>query len=155
MSAFVVDHQHINFLVEAGRHYEVLWPGETEIRKLWRRADKHTLSEVGQMLWDENIKSVRGRYPQDTLEQVPCKLDDYPFQYRHIHTFANGQTTPLQVLESCRAYEYQVCEHEEWRDSEACYFIEQLRKEAINRLQRDQELPFYPTPDAQLATRRK
>lgn len=150
MSAFVVDKEHIAYLVEAARLYEIVWYGPEDIQRLSKREDKDRLSHIGQMLWDENIRSVQARYPEDTIHTMPCKLDDIPFEYGHTFTFRDGQITPLQVLASCGRYEYQACESDDWPETEAYRFIRALEKNAIVRLPGYSDAPNFPTPDQQL-----
>ena len=113
MSAYLVEREHIAFLVEAAR---CLHPrGSYDIGQ----ADR-----LGQDLWTENQRSVRECYRDDTEEDV------YYGAHRALHT----RFDPLQVLMSIACYAYQSCEHDGWERSSARQFCEQLRSWAIAAL---------------------
>jgi hypothetical protein len=61
MSAYIVSRKHIHYLVTAAAQYGLI---------RLREQDK-----TGQMLWDENIKSVQYRYHNEPVEDLPgpCK----------------------------------------------------------------------------------
>ena len=76
MSAWVVSRNHISFMVEAStRHrwddFEWFHGGRRLTLKI---GDDERASEVAQMLWDENIRSVSARYDGDWLPGI--NLDD-------------------------------------------------------------------------------
>ena len=141
MSAYVVGREHIIYLVEAGlvlpnwgrRHSHITWiwniDGEYEDIKRGELypADYEAAQRVGQMLWDENLASVRYRYP-DSPDKLPGPIDcDYQYPettppFMHID--------PIQVLSSCDCYGYQSCEHDGWATSEAKAFIGALQQRA-------------------------
>lgn len=140
MSAYVVDENHINYLIHAGltlqRQYGLRWvwnvnrkAGTYESGQLTRE----NAEEVGQKLWDENIRSVEFRYPDciEDRERMPGPVDcNFDFHYR----IRLDAVDPLQVLMSCACYRYQSCEHHEWPESEACAIIEALEDKAISCL---------------------
>ncbi|MGW6332147.1 hypothetical protein [Nocardia rhamnosiphila] len=70
---------------------------------------------LGQLLWDENVRSVDHRY-QETNPR-----DRYV-----LHT-TEGDLDPLAVLKAIDCYQYQACEHPEWADSNASAWMTQLR----------------------------
>ena len=121
MSAFMVDREHIAYLVTAASRLGLTASTEakTEI--------------VGQMLWDENRYSIEYRYP-DCL-----KTGNYPgpigetFVYEKHHA-SRKPFDPVQVLKACGCYVYQSCEHPGWPASEARKFVERLRVRAIRAL---------------------
>lgn len=156
MSAYVVSREHIDLMVAAGlgavsdgraispdhawndlRWFAVDpsdedWSYEDAVRKL----DHTNADTVGSMLWTENVCSVSHRYPGDdsssrpgpVSEDIDGEAIDYVFRspaYR---------PTPVEVLKAIRCYEYQSCEHDGWRKSEAKAFCESLTLEMIHRL---------------------
>lgn len=131
MSAFILGKEHINYLIEAARS-RTLNPNS---RFQWFHNGWHEIespSAAGQMLWDENIKSVHARYPDDELDQLPGPIGEtFVFQYSHCYS---RRIDPVQVLKACSCYEYQTCEHEEWEASEAKAFIDSLKSDAIHAL---------------------
>ena len=74
MSAYIVDRETIQYLVQSGleagfQHHQgrkMRWYHDGESHWL----DDRNASDVWQMLWDENIKSVAYRY-RDTAYQAP------------------------------------------------------------------------------------
>lgn len=141
MSAFIVDRELINYLIEAALCRGIGRPfgGSAFAWYLMDSEERHELTpfnadETGQMLWDENIYSVAYRY--DSQDVNPAKLpgvvgEDYLFRHQLIlhHIFA-----PVEVLKACDCYEYQSCEHNGWYKSQAHAFIDRLRRAAISAL---------------------
>lgn len=140
MSAFVVDDYHIAYLLEAALSQAICQYGSGG-KFQWFGPDKewHTLTrgnkeEVGQMLWNENVRSVAERYPDDPFE-LPGPVGAAPYQFED-KGYRWQIIEPAQVLKSCDCYEYQSCETDDWEDTQACAFIQALRREAIRALQR-------------------
>lgn len=135
MSAYVVDQSHVNFLIEAA--YEMArrdhgsnfswYHDASQDRHYLPAGDMLRAAEVGQMLWDENVKSVRFRYP-DSGDELPgpVKHNGYHFDRFRFTTFS--EYTPANVLKACHCYEYQSCEHPEWDTSDAKAFCTALCK---------------------------
>ena len=97
-------------------------------------SDHKRAAEVGQMLWDANLESVRHRY-------TDCKGNDLPgpigedFEYsEHKPGFFGTAIDPVAVLKACDGFEYQACEHDGWPASEAKAFIDNLRSRAWTSL---------------------
>lgn len=108
MSAFIVSHHHLQQLVEAiGTHLEPL----------------DNPSRLGQQLWDANILSVRTRYPDEALADLPGP-DDAPYVYAHRHP--ECLLEPLALLKLAHSYCYQSCEHAAWETSTAKGYVERL-----------------------------
>lgn len=124
MSCYVVQEEHINYLVNAGMRLN------QRERFSWlspngRRVSLHgNYGDAGQMLWDENVMSFNSHY-----EDHQQALDAYT--YTRIPNFIHD---PVQVLMSCKCYEYQSCEHAGWEKSEAKAFIDSLKETAIRAL---------------------
>ena len=133
MSAFVVDKAHINAMVNAGlsvRYKPLHWYTKDE--------ESHVLNdenadEVGQMLLDECVRSVSHRYDDSPRTDLPSRSDaEYimPFSFKPFYQ----PLPPVQMLKLISCYEYQTCEHQEWKDNEAHAFCHALRSATINRL---------------------
>ena len=138
MSAFVVDRAHIEFLVSAAMSRRLSparlgpmgWQGATGRKSLACNDYEHAAA-VAQMLWDENVRSVRYRYP-DCTDDLHGPID-CDFQYGE-HRHASLTPDPVAVLKAIAGYAYQTCEHPEWETSEAFSFCESLKAHAINVL---------------------
>jgi hypothetical protein len=143
MSAFIVSARHIDYLLTAGlrldTNYPLSWsikptgepmpdPSEdfqayiawTTRQRTELRSD--TADQVGAMLVNENRLSVNARYQEDEIEEF------YTF------TPYRGKVTAVQTLKAIRCYEYQACEHEGWKTSEARAFCRALETLAIHAL---------------------
>lgn len=145
MSAYVVDRDHIRFLVTAAQRMNPRYTG----RFSWWSEAKQTRvslgedmnpSDLGQMLWNENILSVTHRYPDCKDADGTVKYDRLPgvtnevYLYQHPLAQGWGRIDPVAVLKACSCYEYQSCEHKGWEDSDAHNVIESIRSVAISSL---------------------
>ena len=126
MSAYLVEPNHIRFLVESALY--VAGRVESPVFAWWNDGERSELSvtnatEVGQMLWDENRRSLSYRYPD---HEDDWKLD----VYLHRPAGLFFKPSPAEVLKSADCYAYQSCEHPEWSASSAYAFITMLCKRA-------------------------
>lgn len=154
MSAFVVDKQHIDLLVRAalnacptryaGDGCRLSWWRVDEQGEYagWRELNCHaetmeddnykayfTPSQLGQILVSENVRSVHHRYPDDDpdLGELPGPIDAY-YMAPYIYSDPGRTLTPGEVFRAIDCLDYQSCEHEDWRNSEAFAFLTSLRK---------------------------
>ena len=159
MSAYMVGATHIDAMLTAGLHrfsswapwhLAWLWPEPTldELRQARvpgtaisvgdvmladerrRHLTYDTAGRVGAMLLAENRRSVDFRYAEDEIEQ--------PYVFTELGNVIN----PVTVLKAINGYEYQACEHPEWRFSEAYQFCDALRRRMT------QYLPGYEDAEA-------
>lgn len=143
MSAFVVDRNHVRYLVYAASQWglgvlEQFNPTEDQ-----DPADPYAReTRMGQELWDENVRSVMHRYPSRTGESSNCSDKKLPgpigedfetFKYEPPNPVRN-LINPLQVISSCRCLDYQSCEHEGWRSSLACRVLESIEAHAVEKI---------------------
>lgn len=148
MSAYMVNREHITYLVQAAQERRIL--GHTDALQWFHGGSWYTLGEdgphitnwtpdaVGQMLWDENLASINYRYPGtvDDPENIPGKIED---SYKGFHDYyykALPFTTfePPQVLMSCHCLNYQSCEHPGWETSQAKAFLDALERAAVSAI---------------------
>ncbi len=125
MSAYVVSKTHIDAMVTAGIRLRrpdrpLSWWVASDGKR--NTLDYLTAERVGAMLWAENVASFNHRYSEEEWEEV------YQFE------LLPGTPDPVAVLKAVQCYEYQSCEHGEWRDSEAKAFCEALTHAAIKAL---------------------
>ncbi|WP_280437505.1 hypothetical protein [Nocardia carnea] len=106
MSAFIVSNGHIDVLVNAVAQYGV---APTRTSRIDYRA-------LGQLLWDENVRSVDHRY-----------RESHPRDRYVLHT-TEGDLDPVAVLKAVDCYVYQSCEHPGWEDSDAHTWMTRLRE---------------------------
>ena len=145
MSAYIVDREHIVYLVQAAvsnrlsQHDggSITWEDNDQWVTLRTTATPEELAVVGNMLWAENVKSVSYRYNGESLATLPGNIADN--KAGCILTASDfgrpsGHIDPVQVLKSCHCYEYQTCEHPAWKESAARRFIEGLIRKACHSL---------------------
>jgi hypothetical protein len=129
MSAFMVSNTDIDAMITAA----LAWTRDDGALRFYRHDNEggpteefvlnsSTADLVGAILLVENQRSVNFRYREDDLEPV------YTF------TRLPGRPGPVAVLKIVACYEYQSCEHPEWRNSAAAGFCHVLRSRAISQL---------------------
>jgi hypothetical protein len=81
------------------------------------------------MLWDENVRSVQSRYGK---ENAPGPRGETYFYSLHVVVpEVTLHTDPVQVIKACDCFAYQSCETDDWKSSEAYYYIEALKDAAL------------------------
>lgn len=143
MSAYIVDRDHILFLVTtahridhgtfANRVAQVLTLGQCDTTISILVAACNELAR-------ENIRSIEGRYP-DTAgrpENAPGDHSTYePFYASELRDAESAwlHTKPVDVLSSAAGYEYQSCETgEAYYNSKAAQILDLIRRAAIRAL---------------------
>lgn len=141
MSAYIVDKNHILFLVAAALsrrlngHFGFSWSTPEGGRRTLRQGDYETAADVANMLWCENIASVSHRYPRESSAELPGSVGvSFVVTTKDIQTAHYFQIDPVQVLKACNCYCYQACEHPAWETSEAKTFVVSLKETAIRAL---------------------
>ena len=138
MSAYIVDRETIQYLVQSG--LEAGYQHRLSRRMRWYHdgkshwLDDRNATEVGQMLWDENIASVAYRYSDSIAEGLPGPVDEPGYTYFHEDLTVGYRWDPAQVLKAADCFEYQSCEHPGWWSSSAKAFIDVLRKLAWTKV---------------------
>lgn len=137
MSCYIVKRRIIDFLVQAGTTdavgstgevSEFSWYYDGENKVLYPEDDDRA-REVGQMLWDENVKSVRYRYSEKDLSDLPGPFDENFVYLPNQYMF--GEFDPVQVIKTSNCYSYQSCEHPGWEESEAKEFVSSMIHQAV------------------------
>jgi hypothetical protein len=148
VSAWIVSKPHIDLLVSAGlefpNHGPLRW-NTNQDGEPWMAAElrRETATSVGQMLWLECFRSVDARYPGEAPHELPGPVD---FDGESIPTYQHsgipGLLDPVVVLKQISCYEYQACEHNGWKTSEARRFCMALRDACIGRLSGYEAAPW-------------
>ena len=132
MSAFQVSPAHINAMITAGvilgRRQGGLswqWSNPTRLAKLAGDEDR-----IGQVLTDENARSVAYRY-NEPAEEITFSYS--PF---------GPVPTPVETIKLCNCYRYQACETPDYEKSEAAAFVTMLRELAIACLPGYEDAPW-------------
>jgi hypothetical protein len=108
-----------------------------------QREEYYTLSQLGQILVDENVASVCARYPDDNpdLGELPGPTDAY-YMGPYVYTDPGYVLSSVEVFKALDCFAYQACEHDGWRSSEAFAFCESLREAAIEALPGYEDAPW-------------
>lgn len=144
MSAWIVSDKHISYLVSAAiaysENFPLSWftygtaenapvrigellprePYDDMEREMNRRNQVLSPNQIGQLLWNENYRSVNSRYHDKDLTPV--------------YSFKKEEVDPVITLKLIVCYEYQSCEHPGWYDSEARQFCSALKSATINAI---------------------
>lgn len=120
MSAFVVSNEHINALVNFGIGANYFDP----VTKCTESITRSTAERVGQILWDENQRSVNYRY-HDTEHAPVFKFR--PNGYGHF-------MTAVQIIKLCHGLDYQSCETDDWPQTVAHSILRAIECHAIYAL---------------------
>lgn len=165
MSAFVVDKAHIDLMVCAADYYgrqgfqgsKMQWWQVDENGEYagWRylfanedsREEYYTLSQLGQILVNENVRSVSYRYSEpgrtyyygaeaaSSMDDLDADVGDLPgpcdayYMGPYVYTNPGRILTPGEVFKAIDCLDYQSCEHPEWRKTEAFAFLTALREQ--------------------------
>lgn len=116
MSAYVVTDEHIAAILQASSPQ---YPGDS-FSYYWND-EQHCTKNLGQILLNENYRSVNFRYSKN----------DSPHEFQ---PKAIQQYKPVEILSLIAGYEYQACETDDWRETEAFAIVDALKHRAIKRL---------------------
>ena len=122
MSAYLVGNYHIDCLLTFAKNRDAYLYNDIYKGGL-RNADDNTLSMIGQVLTDQNQKSVNDRY----------KDNEKPVSYE-FKSVSDRQLKPIEILKACNCYEYQACESSDYEQTNACKIIRAILKCAIRSL---------------------
>lgn len=129
MSAFTLPDNHISAIIGyAVRHNAIGYAMFAIDMHYDRNPSPEQLREIGQILLDENYRSVNTRYREE--EQTP--------RFIYNPRFENGKClTHKQVINAIRCYDYQSCETNDYNSSPAAKFVSSIKNSAVERLVRD------------------
>lgn len=150
MSAFILDTNHIDYLVNAA--ITLNRTNRESIRFAGESVEGDTADAIGRALWQENVASVAYRYPGATFGAGadhglpgPANVDHESLAtYRHRRP-RGIDFDPVVTLSALACYEYQSCEHPTWRESAAARFCDHLRAAAIRALPGYEDAPWEIT----------
>lgn len=120
MSAFIVNNETLSAIVaycmrnNIGRMYG---PGQNQCRAV-------TPVEIGQLLLDENVRSVNHRYKENARAGrfVEPALSLEPIR------------SEVEILKLCNCVEYQIAEPDDWRATDAFWLLQTIKGIAIGGL---------------------
>lgn len=161
MSAFYVGEAHVTAMLSAAhRHQHGVWvpagiagPDWPHGRTLGKGQNASDMTALGLELLRENRNSLAARYPSDFETMMDGNLNAYRFR---MDLHALNRLHPAEVAAMIDCYEYQSCEHEEWKTSDARKWCDWLRRVLWSLLpeyngQWQYQRPAPATPDARRA----
>lgn len=142
MSAFIVNKSHINAMLQGAISVTQYAPNFTwYVGNDKRELTAFNADEIGQMLLEENVKSVGYRYEDSELTNLPGRIDaEYLIPFQH-HPMGKIPT-PVELIKLTHCYIYQSGEHEDWEGGNAKAFCEALIANAINKLAGYDDAPW-------------
>lgn len=148
MSAYIVSRECVNGILHhtlqiiARRRSPIYWwnpalNGLTSMSTPTDKAGEKRVTSLGQMLFDENIRSIKHRYGEDAFEEEIAELKENPFEFKMllqdgVHVIGQNMALapvdldPKKLWEYLTEYEYQSCESRDWEVTEACFFIRRV-----------------------------
>jgi hypothetical protein len=133
MSAYIVDLATIHAILTWARGLRISVPN-LDGSPRWAPLNDLDPGEVGQLLLNENYKSVNHRY---CAKEVPPA-----YAFREIHSIKRGGQShilnAIDAIKLCSCLEYQSCEHPSW----ASKFLDRVIKNSIYRLPGYDEAPW-------------
>lgn len=130
MSAYIVDHDHIDALLSYGIQHQVRY----SVAESCVEINLHNATEIGRILLDENERSVRHRYPGSDVDDLPGTIGQNAASYKFRRWPALLQLEALTILKACDGFDYQACETENYEQSLAATIVRAIRGFAIRRL---------------------
>lgn len=140
MSAFIVDNAHINAILNAsaprfaGDGATYRWQGKVH----YFGGDSQ---RIGQVLTDENYRSVNYRYQEQTE----------PRRFQRV-MLKGKALSPIEIVKLCHSYSYQSCEAPDWKETEAHAIVGALRERSIRQIEGYEEAPWTLYDDQSVAT---
>lgn len=158
MSAFICDPAHFKTLAifaasrrHDGRRVDPLYLARFRA-ELETQPDRYdTTSDLAtayaDLLYQENIRSVQARYPEDSWESLPgpCVKPLHLIVDARDDTLAKYRLSPVAILKLCDCLEYQSCETDDYRETAAFELLERIRRAAIRALPGYDKAPWEGT----------
>lgn len=118
------------------RYVEGLTHQEAKMRGLENFNDYELATLYADTLFQENIRSVRARYPDDKRDDLPgpCILPLHMLVKTEHFVHATWRRSPVEVLVMLDSLEYQSCETEDWQQTVAYRLLQAIRRAAIRSL---------------------
>jgi hypothetical protein len=141
VSAYIVDHDHIDALLSFAIEHQIRYVvPET---KSCVEIELANATEVGRILLTENERSVRCRYPDCDVKELPGTMGEDAATYKFRRWPARHPLSAMTILKACSGFDYQACETEDYEQSLAAVIVRKIRDYAINRLPGYSESPGW------------
>jgi hypothetical protein len=130
LSAYIVDHDHIDALLSYGIAHNVRYVANDACIEI----TKDNATEIGRILLDENERSVRHRYPGSDADDLPGTIGQDAAKYKFRRWPVRPQLMAMTIIKACDGFEYQAGETDDYEQSLAATIIRAIRKWATSRL---------------------
>jgi hypothetical protein len=123
MSAYMVSENHIHALVNYALRENL------DYRAADRRVriTPESAEEIGQILSDENYRSVHHRYADRAADYFGAPPT---YKFRLVRNLPDAVT----MLKLCDCYAYQACETDDWESSIACKLVAAIKDRAARKV---------------------
>ena len=150
MSAYIVSRAHILYIARNAlspaltRPHGLSWYHGNQQHFLLEQSCSESAS-VANTLWQENVRSVQARYPNESANTLPgYSREVSTITPDEIEGKVPDQIDPPQLFKSLDCWEYQSCETDDFRESEAWAFVEALRDKIWHNLPGYDEAEWGP-----------
>jgi hypothetical protein len=123
MSAYMVSENHLHALV----NYAVREHLDYRVAGRSVRVAPENAEEIGQILSDENYRSVHHRYHDRAADYFGTPPT---YKFRSVAKLPGA----VAMLKLCDCYAYQACETDDWEDSVACKLVAAIRDHASRKV---------------------
>ena len=113
-------------------------PLEYRFKDEWLPVNSGTATRIGRMLWQHNWYGAGINLDDERDRPTGAEWDVANYVFEPLP----GQDQPLLALQAIRCYSYQTGDLEDWKESEAYFFIEALHSCVIERLLSGHDLPW-------------
>lgn len=127
MSAYIVSNETITAIVQ-GLQRKEFSSSLTDPETMQQYNARTNPQMVGQILLNQNYKSVNYRYNED------AKPRKFTMTYRVDEKGYRDDYTLAEIYGSIRCYTYQACENPEWHDSEIDYTLRALKDDLAEKM---------------------
>jgi hypothetical protein len=147
MSAYLVSHDTIDLIIAALQSVSENYRDRLKVDQTLRdKVDRAALDPfmdedlIGTILWHENVRSVEHRYPQDRDNPA-----DPAYKFTAIDAAEIGKMGDafiLTAIKSLHCLRYQSCECEDYAQTNAAKFLDQIESILVHELPGYDALPW-------------
>lgn len=96
------------------------------------------------VLYNENIRSVKNRYQEDTFDELPGLIEKPRKVVITTGAVYNRRIkNPIHILKMSAGLEYQSCETSNYRETIAYHLLQMIRRAAIEILPGYEDSPYW------------
>jgi len=138
MSSYLVEKNHLDFLVNAARDWGICWLSGDEWKTIGqpdKSGNTMTPDVVGEILRRGNMRGVSERYNGEAPEDLLGPIDGSTLgTYRFTPAVYPDRGHAIAVVKACHCLAYQSCDAEDYDTSEACALLKSIESAAVRKL---------------------